>query len=102
MAPEIIRHEPYSTKADVYSFAVCLWQLVTRCPQPFSDMNPIQAAYAVAKGERPHIPYDIPDFIRQIIIACWDDDQLKRPTFANICIGLSAYSNISYQQDYSI
>ena len=102
MAPEIIRHEPYSTKADVYSFGICLWQLVTRCTQPFCDMNPIQAAYAVTKGERPFIPYNTPDFIRQIITACWEDDQLKRPSFANIYLGLSAYSNISCQQDYSI
>jgi hypothetical protein len=65
-------------------------------------MNPIQAAYAVAKGVRPPIPSHVPDFIRQIITACWDDDQLKRPTFANIYLGLSAYSNISVQQDYSI
>jgi serine/threonine protein kinase len=103
MAPEIIRHEPYSTKADVYSFGICLWQLVTRSIQPFGDMNAVQAAYAVAKGERPFIPFNTPDFIRQIITACWDDDQLKRPTFTNIYLGLSAYSNIScQQQDYSI
>ena len=34
MAPEVIRHEAYSFMADVYSFALILWQLITR-EQPF-------------------------------------------------------------------
>ena len=34
MAPEIIRHEAYSFMADVYSFALIMWQLTTR-EEPF-------------------------------------------------------------------
>lgn len=30
MAPEVIRHESYSSNADVYSFGIVLWQLITR------------------------------------------------------------------------
>lgn len=30
MAPEVIRHESYSSNADVYSFGILLWQLITR------------------------------------------------------------------------
>ena len=30
MAPEVIRHENYSSNADVYSFGILLWQLITR------------------------------------------------------------------------
>lgn len=41
MAPEVIRHEPYSTKADVYSFGVVLWEMITK-DQPFRGMTPIQ------------------------------------------------------------
>jgi serine/threonine protein kinase len=41
MAPEVIRHEPYSTKADVYSFGVVLWELIAK-DQPFRGLTPIQ------------------------------------------------------------
>lgn len=41
MAPEVIRHEPYSTKADVYSFGIVLWEMITK-DQPFRGLTPIQ------------------------------------------------------------
>ncbi len=28
MAPEVVRHEPYNTKADVYSWAVLSWEML--------------------------------------------------------------------------
>ncbi|GKV53651.1 hypothetical protein SLEP1_g60168 [Rubroshorea leprosula] len=29
MAPEVINHQQYDQKADVFSFAIVLWELVT-------------------------------------------------------------------------
>ncbi|CAI5711116.1 unnamed protein product [Peronospora destructor] len=45
MAPEVIRHEPYSSKADVYSFGIVLWELLAS-DQSFRGLTPIQAAFA--------------------------------------------------------
>uniref|UniRef100_A0A0D3GVG8 Protein kinase domain-containing protein n=1 Tax=Oryza barthii TaxID=65489 RepID=A0A0D3GVG8_9ORYZ len=42
MAPEIINHKPYDNKADVFSFAIVLWELV-----PYDNMTPLQAALGV-------------------------------------------------------
>lgn len=42
MAPEVIRHEPYSSKADVYSFAVVLWELLAK-DVPFKGQTPMQS-----------------------------------------------------------
>lgn len=30
MAPEVIDAQPYSQKADVYSFGIVMWELLTR------------------------------------------------------------------------
>ena len=56
MAPEVIEHKPYDERADVFSFGVVLWELLT-CKIPYSDMTPLQAAVGVVqKGLRPPIP----------------------------------------------
>lgn len=41
MAPEVIEHKPYDERADVFSFGVVLWELLT-CKIPYSDMTPLQ------------------------------------------------------------
>jgi serine/threonine protein kinase len=44
MAPEVIRHEPYSSKADVYSFGVVLWELLAK-DIPFKGQTPMQSEW---------------------------------------------------------
>lgn len=95
MAPEVIRHESYSSNADVYSFGICLWQLITR-EVPFATMTPIQAAYAVASGQRPPIPASTPSRLRQIITSCWDQDSHRRPSFTYIAMALADYAKMAF------
>lgn len=84
MAPEVIRHEPYSTAADVYSFGILLWELVAR-EQPFAGMTPIQAAFAVARqGLRPPMPLKTPLPLANLIRCCWHVDPRARPTFEDV------------------
>ncbi|CAN0033925.1 unnamed protein product [Sphacelaria rigidula] len=85
MAPEVIRHEPYSKAADVYSFGVVLWEVLTS-KQPFEDLTPIQAAFAVARqGLRPQLPHDAPPALAALIRSCWHQTSDARPSFAQVC-----------------
>jgi len=95
MAPEVIRHESYSSNADVYSFGLVLWQLITR-EVPFSTMTPVQAAYAAAGGERPLIPKNVPEPLRRIICACWHEDSYRRPSFTYITMALADYARMAF------
>lgn len=95
MAPEIIRHENYSINSDTYSFGIILWQLVTRNPRPFSDLQPIQTAFAVANGQRPDIPDYIPEHVSRIIKVCWHQDQICRPSFTTVSISLAHFGSIA-------
>ena len=85
MAPEVIRHESYSEKADVYSFAIVLWQLVTR-DDPLADLSALQAAAAVALERiRPSWPHGTPPALMELVQACWHEDPDQRPSFDEIC-----------------
>jgi len=96
MAPEVIRHESYSSNADVYSFGILLWQLVTREVVPFANMSPIQTAYAVANGHRPKIPKNVPKKLKRIIESCWEEDAQKRPSFTYIAMALADYAQMAF------
>eukprot|EP00180_Rhodochaete_pulchella_P000260 Plantae.Rhodophyta-Rhodochaete_pulchella.ctg1185.p2 GENE.Plantae.Rhodophyta-Rhodochaete_pulchella.ctg1185~~Plantae.Rhodophyta-Rhodochaete_pulchella.ctg1185.p2 ORF type:complete len:421 (-),score=52.17 Plantae.Rhodophyta-Rhodochaete_pulchella.ctg1185:216-1421(-) len=87
MAPEVIRHEPYCEKADVYSYGVLLWEFFSG-EIPFADMTPIQAAFAVAdKSAR---PTPVSEWARSnppppawaaLIERCWSSEPRDRPPF---------------------
>ncbi|GJW09939.1 serine/threonine-protein kinase STY17-like protein isoform X1 [Tanacetum coccineum] len=48
MAPEVIEHKPYDHKADVFSFAIVLWELLTG-EFPYSYLTPLQVAVGVVQ-----------------------------------------------------
>lgn len=84
MAPEVIEHKPYDEKADVFSFGVVIWELLT-CKIPYSDMTPLQAAVGVVqKTLRPALPPDCPRGLAEVTAACWEACPAHRPTFADL------------------
>ncbi|XP_047051516.1 serine/threonine-protein kinase STY17-like [Lolium rigidum] len=83
MAPEIINHKPYDHKADVFSFGIVLWELVT-LKVPYDDMMPLQAALAVRQGFRLEIPPSVHPGLSGLVELCWDEDPDARPVFAEI------------------
>ena len=41
MAPEVIEHNPYMERADVFSFGITMWELLTG-RVPYEEMTPLQ------------------------------------------------------------
>lgn len=75
----MIRHEAYSSKADVYSFSLLLWQLLTR-EEPFAPQSQLAAAGMVAIEQgRPPVPSGTPISMQALIERCWNDDEEVRP-----------------------
>ncbi|XP_024393860.1 serine/threonine-protein kinase STY46 [Physcomitrium patens] len=86
MAPEIIEHKPYDCKADVFSFGVVLWELITG-QVPYTYLTPLQAAVGVVqKGLRPTIPENIHPKFNELLQRCWKADPTERPGFSEITV----------------
>jgi mitogen-activated protein kinase kinase kinase 11 len=84
MSPEVIRHEPYSTPADVFSFAIMLWQFVSH-EEPYSDLSSVEAAKLVGmEKKRMSFPMATPQSLVELIETNWDDDPTNRNSFVEI------------------
>jgi tRNA A-37 threonylcarbamoyl transferase component Bud32 len=49
MAPEVIISNDFSTKCDVWSYGVVMWELLTG-EKPYGNLNPFVVAYGVGRG----------------------------------------------------
>ncbi|KAJ7966923.1 putative Protein kinase [Quillaja saponaria] len=84
MAPEVIEHKPYDHKADVFSFGIVLWELLT-AKLPYENLSPLQAAVGVVqKGLRPYIPGHTHPKLVELLEQCWQHDPCLRPEFSEI------------------
>ena len=81
MAPEVARREGFRRPADVYSFAMVLFELLTH-ELPFNDVPALHAIGIVAVlGARPPLPEGTPRALTDLIELCWAEQPSYRPTF---------------------
>ncbi|XP_043114926.1 proto-oncogene serine/threonine-protein kinase mos [Puntigrus tetrazona] len=84
-APELLKGEGVSPRADVYSFGITMWQLLTREPPYDGDRQHILYA-VVAYNLRPSLTRDVftqsplGQKCEKLISLCWDGDPSMRPT----------------------
>ncbi|XP_020583155.1 serine/threonine-protein kinase STY46-like [Phalaenopsis equestris] len=83
MAPEVINHQPYDQKVDIFSFAIVLWELATS-KIPYNSMTPLQAALGVRQGLRPELPENVHPTLLELMQRCWETSPAKRPSFSEI------------------
>eukprot|EP01120_Amphizonella_sp_Union-15-10_P014152 TRINITY_DN6772_c0_g1_i6.p1 TRINITY_DN6772_c0_g1~~TRINITY_DN6772_c0_g1_i6.p1 ORF type:complete len:101 (-),score=23.01 TRINITY_DN6772_c0_g1_i6:44-346(-) len=89
MAPEVLREERYSEKADIWSFGVVAWEVASQ-KAPFPHVSPLRVISMVGhQGTTLDIPMNIPRTLSELILSCWRDPHL-RPPFDKILQTLSA------------
>ncbi|UZO01816.1 uncharacterized protein OCT59_020327 [Rhizophagus irregularis] len=80
MAPEVLRGCQYTKAADIYSFGIIMNEYLSE-EIPFSDIpHDHILAVKICKGLRPKISEDIPKFLVDLIMKCWDAKAENRPT----------------------
>lgn len=84
MAPERFREdEQFTEKADVYSFGIILWELISEeDPYPNEDIFAMEAAFQ--RGERLEIPEGTPDWLQTLTESCWKENPDERPSMGVI------------------
>eukprot|EP01126_Amoeba_proteus_P008368 TRINITY_DN13095_c0_g1_i2.p1 TRINITY_DN13095_c0_g1~~TRINITY_DN13095_c0_g1_i2.p1 ORF type:complete len:191 (+),score=45.26 TRINITY_DN13095_c0_g1_i2:43-573(+) len=91
-APEVMRHQNYTLKADVYSFGISLWEMFMR-RLPYANVTPYEVVLGVATKElRPCLDASIPTVFADIMTVCWAEDPNLRPHFVQLTFLLERLS----------
>ncbi|XP_019621594.1 PREDICTED: uncharacterized protein LOC109467910 [Branchiostoma belcheri] len=91
MAPELINQGNITTKVDVYSFGMILWEMLTR-KHPYLGLSMFQVMECVRLNQRPDIPDYCPIGLSRLIGLCWAHNPARRPSFKDILISLESLS----------
>uniref|UniRef100_A0A8C5HJY3 receptor protein-tyrosine kinase n=1 Tax=Gouania willdenowi TaxID=441366 RepID=A0A8C5HJY3_GOUWI len=84
MALESLQTHKFTTKSDVWSFGVLLWELMTRGAPPYSDVNSFDITVFLLQGRRLLQPEFCPDALYTVMIECWHPKPERRPSFSEL------------------
>lgn len=83
-APEAASFSKFSTKSDVWSFGIVLYEIITRGKVPYPSMTNQEVITAVEGGYRLGKPTNCPQAFWEIMSDCWNKDPNNRPTFETL------------------
>ena len=85
MAPEVAEVCPYGFSADVYSFAILLWEMLTLKLAFEKYSRERHYKEIIVEGKRPKLSKSWPFVIKNLLERCWAAKPSDRPTFQSVC-----------------
>ncbi|MBN3314006.1 UFO kinase, partial [Atractosteus spatula] len=84
MAVESLAESVYTTKSDVWSFGVTMWEIVSRGRTPYPGVHNHEIPDLLESGIRLKEPADCDRKLYEVMLSCWHRDPAQRPGFAEL------------------
>ncbi|XP_076373129.1 tyrosine-protein kinase receptor torso-like [Tachypleus tridentatus] len=88
MAIEAISHQTYTTKSDMWSFGVLLWEICSLGATPYPGVANHELLTFLETGHRLEKPKNCSEDLYQLMISCWSTSPVHRPTFLQMKLKL--------------
>ncbi|XP_018654513.1 tyrosine kinase [Schistosoma mansoni] len=85
MSPEAIRDGLFTTKSDVWAYAVTCWEVLTLGADPFYGRANVDVMNLVIGGHVLGRPENCPEELYNQLLQCWSRFTEMRPTFGQLC-----------------
>ena len=89
----------FTAKADVYSFAMTSYEILTGCV-PFEELA-ANDYDAVVRGRRPQLPHPMNSRLTELLCRCWHSNPAERPSFEEIGLVLESMQRSAVTSDSS-
>ncbi|EXX76073.1 Mkk1p [Rhizophagus irregularis DAOM 197198w] len=106
IAPEVLRGEPYTKAADIYSFGIIMWEMSSGIPAFNNISQDFGLSLDICQGLRPEID-EVPNIFddtekqkifekieveyTELMKRCWDFNPNKRPTAEELYINFNEW-----------
>ena len=99
MAPEVVNSNMYNEKADCFSWAMVVVEMIT-LNKPYPHYSSEQhAEYVCKRGERPVLTeYGVPPVLLNLLEQAWSQDIKQRLSMKAICCQLDTLSGYSDEE----
>ncbi|KAM8715275.1 hypothetical protein ACLKA7_002343 [Drosophila subpalustris] len=84
MPSESILYGKFTTESDIWSFGVVLWEIYSYGMQPYSGYSNPEVINLIRSRQLLSCPENCPTAVYSLMIECWHEQAVKRPTFADI------------------
>ncbi|KAK5848123.1 hypothetical protein PBY51_005767 [Eleginops maclovinus] len=82
--PEVLHYSKYSSKADVWSFGVTMWEIYAEGATPFESRSNVEVVTEITRGVRLYRPHRALQPIYAIMYRCWHEKPQGRPSFSEL------------------
>lgn len=84
MAPEALVENKFTSKSDVFSLGILMWEIVTLGATPYEYLTSSEVYKKVTQGGRLQRPIHCKEEFYCIMERCWSHDPAQRPTFKEL------------------
>uniref|UniRef100_A0A8B9PZZ7 Tyrosine-protein kinase n=1 Tax=Apteryx owenii TaxID=8824 RepID=A0A8B9PZZ7_APTOW len=82
--PEVFNYSRFSSKSDVWSFGVLMWEVFTEGKMPFEKSSNYEVVTMVSQGHRLYRPKLACKLVYDVMMMCWQEKPEARPTFEDL------------------
>ncbi|XP_044129257.1 tyrosine-protein kinase SYK isoform X1 [Bufo gargarizans] len=90
-APECMNYYKFSSKSDVWSFGVLMWEAYSYGQKPYRGMKGGEVSLMIESGKRMECPHKCPPEIYELMKLCWTYKVEDRPSFVSVELQLRNY-----------
>ncbi|XP_040887460.1 ephrin type-A receptor 1 [Toxotes jaculatrix] len=84
LAIESLSESVYTTKSDVWSFGVTMWEIASRGRTPYPGVHNHELLDLLLSGLRLKPPEDCDQKLYEVMWSCWDKEPNRRPDFREL------------------
>uniref|UniRef100_A0A3B5B0Y0 Tyrosine-protein kinase n=1 Tax=Stegastes partitus TaxID=144197 RepID=A0A3B5B0Y0_9TELE len=90
-APECINFHKFSSKSDVWSFGVTMWEAFSYGGKPYKKMKGPEVIRFITNGNRMESPPACPERMYTLMTECWTYSHEERPDFKKVEESMRSY-----------